>query len=277
MSRDPASMPVGHTRTTTHPAACPRCNNNTETSHAGSCAAGICRLWLPGRQMTALGMPAPADSTADGTRRPRHFTQQMPTDTELTDVGDVRKIHQTAVRGGAASGYGALKPQTNLLETALGTSAIMQPEASVAPATHNTLLAATSTSTNDDPHPRASPHPHVEQSQPHGPLPDLSKDQLRSYIRSHCVRGGNCSVGSVRFRSALLRGELQAGPHHTDDVRRTFQGRYSSARWWQTHVVFQGHRNGDSMRVHRPWVSLLKVACTPTLPFTSVIQCHIAI
>ena len=214
---------------------------------------------------------------ADGTRRPRHFTQQMPTDTELTDVGDVRKIHQTAVRGGAASGYGALKPQTNLLETALGTSAIMQPEASVAPATHNTLLAATITSTNDDPHPRASPHPHVEQSQPHGPLPDLSKDQLRSYIRSHCVRGGDCSVGSVRFRSALLRGELQAGPHHTDDVRRTFQGRYSSARWWQTHVVFQGHRNGDSMRVHRPWVSLLKVACTPTLPFTSVIQCHIAI
>ena len=30
------------------------------------CAAGICRLRLPGRQMTALGMPAPADSTADG-------------------------------------------------------------------------------------------------------------------------------------------------------------------------------------------------------------------
>lgn len=165
----------------------------------------------------------------------------------------------------------------NLLETALGTSAIMQPEASVAPATHNTLLAAASTSTNDDPHPRASPHPHVEQSQPHGPLPDLSKDQLRSYIHSHCLRGGDYSVGTVRFRSALLRGELQAGPHHTDDVRRRFQGRYSSPRWWQTHVVFQGHRNGDSMRVHRPWVSLLEVACTPTLPFTSVIQCHIAI
>ena len=62
--------------------------------------------------MTVLGMPAPAGSTADGVCPPRHLARQMPTDTELADAGGVEKGCQRAVRGSAASGYGASKPQT---------------------------------------------------------------------------------------------------------------------------------------------------------------------
>ena len=95
-----------------------------------------------------------------------------------------------------------------LLETALGTSAIVHPDVPVqlaaGPAIPTPPSSAASTSTNDDARPRVSPQTDVEPSEAHGPLPDLSKDQLRSYIRSHCVRAGERSVGTVRFRSALV-------------------------------------------------------------------------
>ena len=95
----------------------------------------------------------------------------------------------------------------NLLETALGTSAIVQPDAPVHPTVASATPSADRTSTNDIARSRVSPQTDVEPSEPlrepHGPLPDLSKDQLRSYICSHCVRDGVRSVGTVQFRSAL--------------------------------------------------------------------------
>ena len=91
----------------------------------------------------------------------------------------------------------------SLLDTALGTSAIVQPDTPVQPTTAPATPSADRTSANDIARPRVSPQTDAEQTEPQGPLPDLSKDQLRSFIRSHCVRGGDCSVGTVRFRCAL--------------------------------------------------------------------------
>ncbi|CAL8469602.1 g9143 [Coccomyxa elongata] len=91
-----------------------------------------------------------------------------------------------------------------LLDTSLGTAAIVHMDMPVhptqAPALPSAPSSAASTPRNRDAERHVSS---AEQTEPQGPLPDLSKNQLRSYIRSHCVRGGDRSVGTVRFRSAL--------------------------------------------------------------------------
>ena len=91
-----------------------------------------------------------------------------------------------------------------LLDTALGTAASVHMDMPVHPTQAPALPSAPSSPASIPRNRDAERHvSSAEQTEPQGPLPDLSKIQLRSYIRSHCVRGGDRSVGTVRFRSAL--------------------------------------------------------------------------
>ncbi|CAL8460923.1 g454 [Coccomyxa elongata] len=137
-----------------------------------------------------------------------------------------------------------------LLETALGTSAITQPNApvqpTVAPASPDASPSAVGSDTahvemNRDTRPHVTPRPAADPDNSNPPA--LTKERLQSFIGSHCVKGDNRSVGTVRFRTALANHlGLESGRRHVVKLMKDEGFKVGTARpnGGKPHCCFKG-------------------------------------
>lgn len=139
-------------------------------------------------------------------------------------LGATNVAAQPGLRG--ASQHHSSRSVLNLLETALGTSAVVQPDAPAAeqsdasyatpaPPSGISSRSTQSVETNTEAPPFGSPRPDSSQDRPRSLSQECLKERLQSFIGTHCVKGDNCNVGTVRFRSALANHlGLESGRRH---------------------------------------------------------------